>query len=87
MVMVHRIFVRSQQISCDIHNSVCRGEKWPTKDRLQLFYNKALLNVINALNNETTIQLNLAEYHLILANSVNGLVGQVSGVIPHDFAG
>ena len=31
--------------------------------------------VINVLNNKTIILLNLAEYHLILANSAYGLVG------------
>ena len=30
--------------------------------------------VINLLNNETVILLNLAEYHLILADSAYGLV-------------
>jgi len=39
------------------------------------------------LNNKTIILLNLAEYRLILADSTYGLVGQVSGDIPRDFAG
>ncbi len=39
------------------------------------------------LNNKTIILLNLAEYRLILANSAYGLVGEVSGDIPRDFAG
>ena len=34
---------RSQQISCDVRNFVCRGEKLQNKDRLQLFWNKNVL--------------------------------------------
>ncbi len=43
--------------------------------------------VDNLLNNKTIILLNLAEYRLILANSAYGLVRQVSGDIPRNFAG
>ena len=47
---------------------------------------RKLCFVINVLNNKTIILVNLAEHRLILANSTNGLVGQVSGDIPRDFA-
>ena len=43
--------------------------------------------VDNLLNNKTNILLNLVEYRLILANSAYGLIGEVSGDIPHDVAG
>ena len=33
----------SQQISCDIGNFVCRGEKWQNEDSYQLFRNKTML--------------------------------------------
>ena len=61
MVMVDWIFVvRSQQISCDKRNFVCRGEK---------------CFVINELNNKTNTLLNVGEYLPILTNSSYGLVG------------
>ena len=40
--------------------------------------------VVNLLNNKTIILLNLAEYRLILADSVSD---EVSDDIPRDFAG
>ena len=43
--------------------------------------------VFNFLNNKTVVHLKLAEYRLILAESVYGLVGWVSDDIPRDFAG
>ena len=54
-----------------------------------LFSNKrrTLCFVINVLNTKKIILLKLAEYRLILANSAYGLVAQVSGNIPADFAG
>ena len=59
MVMVHLIFLaRSQQISYDIRNSVCRGEKWENKD-VSSFSAIKLCFVINVLNNKTTISCSI----------------------------
>ena len=54
-----------------------------------LFSNEGrkLCFVIDVFNNKTMILLNLTETRLILTNSANGLVGQVSGDIPRDFTG
>ena len=67
--MVHSIFVvRSQQISCDTRNFVCREENWQ-KNIVSSFSVIKLFFAINKFNNKTVILLNLAEYLLILANS------------------
>ena len=68
MVIMHWIFaIHRQQISCDIHNFVCQGEKWQNEDHLQHFCNKTVLSYQRVEYNETIILLNLAEYPLILA--------------------
>ena len=74
MVIVRSIFVvRTQQISCDMRNFVCRGKNGSFSS---FFSNKRskLCFVINVLTNKTSILFNLAEYRLILANSAYGLV-------------
>ena len=58
----------SKQISSDIGNFVCRGEKWQNKDRSS-FSVIELCFVINELNNKTIILLSIAEFPLFLANS------------------
>ena len=76
MVIARSMFVvRTQRITCDIRDFVCRGEKWYF---FQLFFfnkRRKLCSkiVINVLNNKTIILLNLEEYRLILANSAYGL--------------
>ena len=75
MVITLFIFVlRTQQISCDILNFVCRGEKlaafsFPASSEVNCCF------LLNVLNNKTIIQLNLAEYHVIFANLASVLVG------------
>ena len=67
MVIARSIFfVRTQQISCDIH-ILCVEEKNGNFSKLCF--------VIDVLNNKTIILLNLSEYRLTLANSAYGLVG------------
>ena len=63
--MIHSIFVvRTQQISCDIRNIVCRGENGKIKIVSSFSAIKTCF-VVNVLNNKTIVLLNLVEYPLI----------------------
>ena len=67
----------------DIRNFVCRG----TENNGKMKPVDPIFSTLNVLNNKTIILLNFVEYPLILAHSADGLISQVSGDIPRDFAG